>query len=119
MKRKRKTSKRANLEIFSKKKIERSYNHLYFFTISASAPPSRTLFMDGVQLSQSYRATSRRQFTFYSSVPNISQYSFNRLWEDERLSQPWSHPVVLNLGPQDWELSAINNMPLLHNHLAT
>ena len=102
MERKRKTSKRANLEIFSKKKIERSYNHLYFFTISASAPPSRTLFMDGVQLSQSYRATSRRQFTFYSSVPNISQYSFNRLWEDERLSQlgatQWFEPGTPGLG---------------------
>ena len=27
----------------------------------------------------------------------IFWYSFNWLWKDERLSQPWSHPVILNL----------------------
>ena len=27
--------------------------------------------MEGVQLSQGYRATSRRQFTFYHSVPGV------------------------------------------------
>ena len=30
-----------------------------------------------------------------------------------RLSQPWSHPVVLNMGPQDWESSALNTRPSL------
>ena len=39
-------------------------------------------------------ATSRRQFTFYHSVPRNSWYSFYRPWKDERLSQPWSHPVA-------------------------
>ena len=38
------------------------------------------------------RATSRRQFTFYHSVPRNSWYSFNRPQKD-------SHPVVLNTGP--------------------
>ena len=36
-------------------------------------------------------ATSRRQFTFYHSVPRKSWYSFYRPRKDERLSRPWSH----------------------------
>ena len=52
-------------------------------------------------------ATSRRQFTFYHSVPRNSWYSFYRPRKDERLSRPWSHPVVLNTGPLDWKSSAL------------
>ena len=48
-------------------------------------------------------ATSRRQFSFYHSVPRNSWYSFYRPRKDERLSRPWSHPVVLITGPLDWE----------------
>ena len=59
-------------------------------------------------------ATSRRQFTFYHSVPRNSWYSFYRPRKDERLSRPWSHPVVLNTGPLDWESSALATWPLLH-----
>ena len=59
-------------------------------------------------------ATSRRQFTFYHSVPSNSWYSFYRPWKDERLSRPWSHPVVLNTGLLDWESSALTTRPLLH-----
>ena len=44
-------------------------------------------------------ATSRRQFTFYHSVPRNFWYSFNRPRKDERLSRPCSHPKVLNTGP--------------------
>ena len=63
------------------------------------------LFMDGVQSHQGYRATTRRQFTFYHSIPRNSWHSFNRPWIDERLSQSWSYPVVvLNMGPLDWPL---------------
>ena len=43
------------------------------------------LFMDGVQLFQSYRNTTRRKFTFYHLVPISSWYSFNRPRKDERL----------------------------------
>ena len=39
-------------------------------------------------------STSRRQFTFYHEVPRCSWYSFYRPWKDERLSRPWSHPMV-------------------------
>ena len=62
------------------------------------------LFMDGVQLSQGYRVTSRRHFTFCHSIPKILK--------DKRLRQPWSHPV-LNLGRLDWEFSALTSRPLL------
>ena len=27
--------------------------------------------------------------------------------KEERLSQPWSYPVVLNMGHQDWESSSL------------
>ena len=50
--------------------------------------------MDGVQLSQDYRATLRRQFTFYLSVPRSSWYSIDQPRKDERFSGPWSYPVV-------------------------
>ena len=56
-------------------------------------------------------ATSRRQFTFYHSVPRNSWYSFYRPRKDERLSQLWSHPVVLNTGPLDWESRALTTRP--------
>ena len=58
--------------------------------------------------------TSRRQFTFSNSVPRNSWYPFYRPQKDERLSRPWSHPVVLNTGLLDWESSALTTRPLLH-----
>ena len=58
-------------------------------------------------------ATSRREFTFYHSVPRNFWYSFYRPHKDERLSQPWSHPVVLNVEPLDWESSTLTTRPLL------
>ena len=33
--------------------------------------------------------------------------------KDERLSRPWSHPVVLNPGLLDWECRALTTRPLL------
>ena len=60
-------------------------------------------------------ATLRRQFTFYHKVPRYSWYSFYWPQKNERLSRPWSHPVVLNKGPLDWESSAITTRPTLHH----
>ena len=78
----------------------------------------RSLFMDRVQLSQGYRATTKRQFAFYYSVSRSSWYSTDRPRKDERLSWPWSHPVVFNPGPLDRESSALTTRPLLHsNHI--
>ena len=44
--------------------------------------------------------------TVYFS-PLYSWYSFYQPRKDDRLSQPWSHPVVLNTGPLDWKSSAL------------
>ena len=55
-----------------------------------------------------------RQFTFYHSVPSNSWYSFYRPWKDERLSWPWSHPMVLKTEPQNWESSTLATRPLFH-----
>ena len=73
--------------------------------------------MGGVELPQGYRSTLSRQFTFYRQVPRKSWYSFDRPWKDERVSQPWSHPVVLNTEPLDWESSTLTTRPLLHEPL--
>ena len=50
---------------------------------------------------------------FLPSVARISWYSFNQPRKDERLSLPWSHLVVLNLGPLDWEFSTLTTKLLL------
>ena len=60
------------------------------------------------------RATLRREFTFYHLVPINSWYSFYRPRKYERLSWPWSHPVVLNTGPLDGEFSTLTTRPLLY-----
>ena len=53
--------------------------------------------------------TSRRQFTFYHSVPRNSWYSFYRPQKDERLSWPWSHPMVLNTGTPGLVIQRLNH----------
>ena len=58
-------------------------------------------------------ATLRRQFTFFHSVPRNSWYSFYRPQKDERLNQSWSHPVILNMGPLDWESSVLTTRPTI------
>ena len=57
--------------------------------------------------------TSRRKFTFYHSVSRNTWYSFFRARKDERLSRPWSHPVVSSTGPLDWQSSALTTRPWL------
>ena len=62
-------------------------------------------------------ATSRRHFTFYHSVQGNSSYSFYWPRKDERLSRPWSHPVILNTGPLDWESSTLStSLPISGYH---
>ena len=87
-----------------------NYNLVWFFSLEklfltqyyCEKTALWPLFMNEFQLCQGYRVTLRRQFTFYHSVPRSSWYSFHWLWKDERLSQPWSHPMVLKLGPLNW-----------------
>ena len=46
---------------------------------------------------------------FTTNFPEISGTHFVDFgsMKDERLSRPWSHTVVLNTGPLDWESSAL------------
>lgn len=53
-------------------------------------------FMDGFQLPQGYKATTRIQFSFYHQGTSNSWYSFDRLRKVDKLSRPWSNPVHLN-----------------------
>ena len=69
--------------------------------------------MDGVQLPQGYSHFEEVVY-FYHSVPRNSWYSFYRPRKNERLSRPWSHPLVLDTGHLDWESSALTTRPLLH-----
>ena len=69
--------------------------------------------MDGVQLSHGYRATTRRQSTFYHSVKRVTWYSLNRPQKNERLSWPWSPPAVLNPRLMDRASSVLTTSPLL------
>ena len=81
----------------------------FFFFFSTLLP----LFVDGVQLSQCYKATTRTQFTFYQQLSRSTWYSFHQPYKDERVSRPWSHPVVLNPRRLNWEFSALTTRPLL------
>ena len=58
----------------------------------------RPLFMDGVQLAQAYRATPRRQFTFYHSVPRSSWYSFDQPQNDKKAELTFELPNGFELG---------------------
>ena len=42
-----------------------------------------------------------------------SWYLFDRIWNDEKLSQPWNHLLVWNMGPLDYQSSALTTKPLL------
>ena len=51
---------------------------------------------------------------YFLTVSSQKLYSFYRPHKDEGLSQPWSHPVVLNTRPLKWESSAWTTRPLFH-----
>ena len=72
-------------------------------------------FMDRVQLPEIYNHFQEAvYFLPFSPYHSNSWYSFHQPQKDERLSRPCSHPVVLNMGPLDWESSALTTRPLLH-----
>ena len=51
-------------------------------------------------------------FLFTTKFPDTpGRYSFYWSRKDERLSQPWSHPVVLNMGPPDCKSSTLTARP--------
>ena len=67
--------------------------------------------MDGVQLPQGYSHFEEAVY-FLPLSSQIFWYSLYRPRKDERLSRPWSHPMVLNTGLLDWESSALTTTPL-------
>ena len=66
--------------------------------------------MNEVQLSEGYRATARRQLTFYCLVPRNSWYSFDRPQKGERLSQPWSQQQVSILKIPELRLNTVEQI---------
>ena len=70
-------------------------------------------FYGWVQLSHDCSDITGRLFIFYHQVLKSSMYLSDRSWEDERLSQHWSHPVRYDLGSLDLESSALTARPLL------
>ena len=70
--------------------------------------------MDSRLQTQSYRATLRRQFTFYYLVSRNYWHSFDRPRKDERLNRTWSHPGVLKTGTLDCQSRALTTRSLLH-----
>ena len=63
--------------------------------------------MDGVQLTQEYRATKRRHF-FTTNCPG---HPGTNLIDLEGLKdEPWSHLVILNPAPRDWESRALTKL---------
>ena len=55
----------------------------------------------------------QKKFTFYHSIPRTSWYSFSWPRKDERVSWPWSHSAVLNLGLLNWESRTLTTWALL------
>ena len=66
--------------------------------------------MDGVQLSQGYRANTKRQLRFTTKSAGCLG---TRLINLRRMSQTWIYPVGLNLEPLDWKFSALTAKSLL------
>ena len=62
--------------------------------------------MDGVKVSKGYSHFEEAVYflPFSSQTFLVLILSTSK---DERLSEPWSHPVVLNTEPLDWESSAL------------
>ena len=49
--------------------------------------------------------------------PRNFWYSCDRLWKDEALSHSWSYPVVLQMGPLNWETRTLNTRQLRSNSI--
>ena len=70
-------------------------------------------FMDGIQLPQGYSHFEEAvYFLPFSSQKFVVILILSTSWKDE-LSRPWSHPVVLSMGPLDWESKTLTTRPLL------
>ena len=70
------------------------------------------LYDNFLSLSQGYRATMRRQITFYRWVHRSPRYSLDHTLNIEKLSRPLSHPVVLSSVLLDWKSNFLTAKPL-------
>ena len=57
----------------------------------------------------------RGSLLFTTKLSEIPDTQFGRPRKNERLSHPWSRPVVLNTGPLEWESSALTTRPLIRS----
>ena len=63
--------------------------------------------MDLTEMKNKKRKNKKRNKTLWPLFRN-SWYSSYQPWKDERVSQTWSHLVVLNMGPLDWNTGLLN-----------
>ena len=63
--------------------------------------------MDLTEMKNKKRKNKKRNKTLWPLFRN-SWYSSFQPWKDERVSQTWSHLVVLNMGPLDWNTGLLN-----------
>ena len=63
--------------------------------------------MDLTEMKNKKRKNKKRNKTLWPLFRN-SWYSSYQPWNDERVSQTWSHLVVLNMGPLDWNTGLLN-----------
>ena len=71
------------------------------------------LFIDGfncLKAAESLRGDSLLYIIQFPGVPGTLLIDLGRM------SWSWSHPMVLNLGPLDWESSTLNTRPLLNSY---
>ena len=63
--------------------------------------------MDLTEMKNKKRKNKKRNKTLWPLFRN-SWYSSYQPWKDERVSQTWSHLVVLNMGLLDWNTGLLN-----------
>ena len=66
-------------------------------------------FYGWVQLSQGYKATARRQYTFYHSVPRSSWYSIDLPWKNEKTELTLEPPSGFEPGTPGLGIQHLNH----------
>ena len=67
------------------------------------------LFMDGVQLPQGY--SHFEEVVYFLPLSSQKFLALILLNSEGWKGWPWIHPVVLNMGPLDWESNALSTRP--------
>ena len=72
------------------------------------------LFLANIECCPQFLEYALEGSLLFAKVPRNSWCWFDWPLKDEMLSWPWSHPVILNLGPLDWKFSTLTTRPLHH-----